>query len=297
MTTETTVSWRCRVVQRRLGRGLDYLISGGGAPVTDDEIQVIRLDEIRPNPHQPRRVFAAAELDELANSIREHGLLQPVVVRATRVGYELIAGERRFRATQSLGRADIPALVRAATDDQMLELALVENIQREALDPIEAALAYRALIERLGLTQAKAAERVGKSRAAVANTLRLLDLPVELQETVASGALSAGHARALLAVTEPGEQARLAARVAAEGLSVRALEAEVRGPKTTDAPAARTPESKRPELSPHLQDLEDQLRLALGTRVRLFPRGERGRVTIDYFSAAEFESLLERLLG
>ena len=284
------------MVQRRLGRGLDFLISGApGAAAAEEELQQLGLGEISPNPFQPRTEFAEEELAELAASISEHGVLQPVIVRVTVDGYELIAGERRFRACQLLGREVVPAIVRTATDEQMLELALIENVQRQDLNPIETAVGYRAMITRLGITQEDAARRLGKSRSAVANLLRLLDLPEDLRQLVSEGKLSNGHARALLAVSDTEMQREIAARVASEGLSVRATEAAVkrstRPAKTEPTPAAD------PSLAPYFHDLEDQLRSALGTRVSIHPRGDKGRVVIDYFSREEFEGLLDRLLG
>ncbi len=291
-TTAPTVG-RWRVVQRRLGRGLDFLISGDAGAPTLDEIRQLRLEEVRPNPFQPRREFSDDELAELASSILEHGLLQPVVVRATAAGYELVAGERRLRASERLGRDTISAIVRIATDEQMLELALVENIQRQDLNAIETAVAVRSLMTRLGVTQEEVARRLGKSRSGVANTLRLLDLPEELQSRVACGAISGGHARALLSIADGAAQRELAARIEKEGLSVRA----------TEAAAKRRPEGGKvastdePGLAPYLHDLEDQLRAALGTRVSIKPKGEGGRIVIDYFSREEFEGLLDRLLS
>ena len=284
------------MVQRRLGRGLDFLISGTPAATGDEEIVEVAAGEIRPTPFQPRREFGDQELLELAQSIAEHGVLQPVVVRATGEGYELIAGERRFRACLRLGRDAIPAIVRQATDSQLLELALVENVQREDLNPIEMAHAYRALMTTLGLTQDDAAKRVGKSRSAVANTVRLLDLPPEIQERVSQGALSGGHARALLSVPDYQTQRAIADRIAAEGLSVRDTEAAV---KRATRPAPKPASPGNPALAPYLHDLEDQLRGALGTRVSIQTRGsgEKGRIVIEYFSTAEFEGLLQRLLG
>ncbi len=284
------------MVQRRLGRGLDFLISGApGAAAAEEELQQLGLGEISRNPFQPRTEFAEEELAELAASISEHGVLQPVIVRVTVDGYELIAGERRFRACQLLGREVVPAIVRTATDEQMLELALIENVQRQDLNPIETAVGYRAMITRLGITQEDAARRLGKSRSAVANLLRLLDLPEDLRQMVSEGKLSNGHARALLAVSDTEMQREIAARVASEGLSVRATEAAV---KRSTRPATTEPTpAADPSLAPYFHDLEDQLRSALGTRVSIHPRGDKGRVVIDYFSREEFEGLLDRLLG
>ena len=289
-TAQTVGRWR--VVQRRLGRGLDFLISGDAGGPSPDEIRHVALTEIRPNPYQPRREFADEEIAELAASILEHGILQPIVVRATAEGYELVAGERRYRASERLGRDTVPAIVRTATDEQMLELALIENIQREDLNPIDTAVAIGSLIERLGLTQEEAARRLGKSRPAIANLLRLLELPEDIQARVSVGKLTAGHARALLALEDDQSRRELAARIEKDGLSVRATETAAKR-----RPARRPAEAGDPGLAPYLHDLEDQLRAALGTRVSIHARGDKGKVVIEYFSRDEFEGLLDRLLG
>ncbi len=279
-------------MQRRLGRGLDYLISGQSRSAATDEVVQLEVKEVSPNPFQPRRVFSDEQLEELSNSILEHGVLQPVVVRRTSGGFELIAGERRVRACQRVGRERIPAIVRTATDDEMLELALVENLQRQDLNAVETAIAFRAFIDRLGLTQEEAAHRLGKSRSAIANTLRLLELADEIQEMVVSGALSSGHARALLAIEDPAERVALARQVRAKGLSVRDLErVGRRGKGATDGKSRK--DSLSSGSSAYYEDLETQLRQSLGTRVRLQPRGKKGRIVIEYFSAED----LERLLG
>jgi ParB family transcriptional regulator, chromosome partitioning protein len=298
--SEPSTSGRWRMVQRKLGRGLDFLISGSGEP-SGDEVAQLELASIRPNPFQPRREFTEAELAELAASIREHGVLQPVVVRRQGDTYQLIAGERRLRACQQLALATIPALIRDADDTQMLELALIENIQRSDLNPMELARAYHSYIERLSLTQEQAATRLGKSRPAVANTLRLLDLPAELQDLVSRGTLSMGHARALLAVGNADLQRTLALRIVAEGWSVRDVEQAVQAPP---APPAVSDSSSAPESpteadavrSAHLRDLEAQLRERLGTRVRVQDRGGRGRIVIEYFTKDDFDRVLDLLV-
>lgn len=278
------------MVQRKLGRGLDFLISGQDA-TSGEQVAQIPLTAIQANPFQPRTEFTESELGDLAASIREHGVLQPIVVRRTDNGYQIVAGERRFRACASLGLATVPALVRDATDSDMLELALTENIQRENLNAIELARAFQAYIARFDLTQEQAAERLGKSRSAIANTIRLLDLPPDVQEMVSHGMLSMGHARALLGVADPEAQRALAGRVSVEGLSVRDVErcaqelvggAKARGEKTG--------------VSAHLADLEAQLRERLGTRVTVQDRGGKGRISIEYFSAEELDRLLDLLL-
>jgi ParB family chromosome partitioning protein len=285
------------MVQRRLGRGLDFLLSAG-APAEGPEVAdvaQVEIAQIRPNPFQPRREFRPEELEELAASIREHGVLQPVVLRVSGEGYEIIAGERRVRACQRLGWTSIPALVRTADDTQMLELALVENIQRADLNPIEEARAYHAYIVRLDLTQEQAAQRLGKSRSAVANMIRLLDLPGDVQEFVSRGTLSMGHARALLAVSDAEAQRTLARRVETEHLSVRDVERLARawGEEVATPPAP----APAPATSAHVGDLEQRLRERLGTKVSIRDRGGAGRIVIDYYSADDLERLLALLGG
>jgi ParB family chromosome partitioning protein len=282
------------MVQRKLGRGLDFLLSGS-AEASGDEVRLLDLARIRPNPYQPRRDFRAEELEELASSIREHGLLQPIVVRATAGDYEIVAGERRFRACQRLGLATIPALVRTADDTQMLELALIENIQRENLNPIEEARAYQAYVQRLDLTQEQAAQRLGKSRSTVANMLRLLDLPGDVQELVSRGTLSMGHARAILAVSDAEAQRALARRVETEALSVRDIERLAREWGAEPRPSA--PTSAAPERNAHVIDVERQLTERLGTKVSIRDRLGHGRISIEYYSPDDLERLLETLLG
>lgn len=279
------------MVQRKLGRGLDFLISGQDS-ATGEQISEIPIPAIQANPFQPRKRFSETELSDLASSIREHGVLQPIVVRRSGDGYQIVAGERRFRACESLGLATVPAVVREATDSEMLELALTENIQRENLNAIELAQAYQAYIDRFDLTQEEAAERLGKSRSSIANTIRLLDLPPDVQEMVSVGGLSMGHARALLSVADAERQRALAGRVSVEGLSVRDVERLVQ----EQAPAASAMPTKSTR-STHLEDLERQLRERLGTRVQVQDRGGKGRVVIEYFSAAELDRLLEVLLA
>jgi ParB family chromosome partitioning protein len=290
------------MVQRRLGRGLDFLLSGGGPAETEiDEVEQLELERIRPNPFQPRREFRPEELEELAASIREHGVLQPIVVRASGEGYEIVAGERRFRASQRLGLKTISALVREADDTQMLEWALIENIQRQDLNPIEEARAYAAYVQRLDLTQEQAAQRLGKSRSAVANMIRLLELPQDIQEFVSRGTLSMGHARAILGVEDTEARRALARRAADEQMSVREVERLVRA-RTAPPVAAATAVDAVPTdpamRSAHLDDLERRLAERLGTRVEIRDRGDRGgRLVIDYYSADDLERVLALVMG
>lgn len=290
---------RWRMVQRKLGRGLDFLISGSEPAA--EEIARLDLAAIRPNPFQPRKEFSDEQIDELAASIRDHGVLQPVIVRRHGDTYQLVAGERRFRACQRLGLTVIPAVVREADDTQMLEVALVENIQRADLNPIELAQAYQAYIERLSLTQEQVAARLGKSRPAVANTLRLLDLPPDLQDMVSRGTLTMGHARALLAVGDADLQRALAGRIVAEGWTVRDIEREVQAPApaapatSEHVPAPLAP-ADDPSRAAHFGDLERRLQEHLGTRVRIQDRGSRGRIVIDYYTPGDLERVLDLML-
>lgn len=278
----------------RLGRGLDALL--GQPEATQEEAQrtlEIPVNKVRPNPNQPRQEFDQEALSELVESITRNGVLQPIIVRAVGDEYELIAGERRWRAACQAGLTHIPAIVRPATENESLELSLIENIQRENLNPIEQAKAYKNLIERLALTQEEAAARLGKKRSSIANILRLLDLPQEIQDAVSRGTLSMGHARALLALPDRAEQLRLAARIQRDDLSVRQTEHLVNDRLRRSRPSARSAESK----PSHIVDLEARLREALATRVTIHQHkhDEGGRIVIDFFTKDDFARLFERL--
>lgn len=279
----------------RLGRGLDALLGGSGHTPQEPGQQILEIpvDRVRPNPSQPRQDFDQEALSELIESITRNGLLQPIIVRAVNDDFELIAGERRWRAAVQAGLATIPAIVRPATDHESLELALIENIQRENLNPIEQAKAYKSLIDRFALTQEEAATRLGKKRSSVANILRLLDLPQDIQDAVSRGTLSMGHARALLALPDRAEQLRLAARIQREDLSVRQTEQIVSDRLRRARP---TPPASEPK-PPHINDLEGKLREALATRVTIHTHrhDEGGRIVIDFFTRDDFQRLLERL--
>ncbi len=282
-------------MERRLGRGLGSLLSKA-AP--QEGAQELELRLIRPNPHQPRKTFDPAGLEELKSSIREHGVLQPIVVRRREEGFEIIAGERRWRASRLAGRDTIPAVVRDdVTDQQMLELALVENVQRTDLDPIEKAKGFRALQVELGLSQDQVAERVGLQRATVANHMRLLELPAPVQEAVTRGLITMGHARALLALREAPAQLRLLERIAREDLSVRAVEGLVKAPAAAPAePGSLVSEAPPAEEPPWTRELQRRLQQALGTRVRLSADANcRGQIAIDFYERADLERLLRIL--
>jgi len=277
---------------KKLGRGLDSLIEETRATAREPATRV-PTDAIRPNPHQPRREFDAETIRELADSIREHGLLQPVLVRAVDGVYQLVAGERRLRACRQLGLEEIPATVRDVPDEQMLEIALVENLQREDLNPIEKAEAYRRYVEELGLTHEQAAVRLGKERSTITNQLRLLELPADLQEMVSRGTLAMGHARALLGVPDPALQRKIASRVEREGLSVREVE---RLAKTAREGPAPKPRPTPPVKSAYLADLEGRLRERFATKARIDGGKDRGKVVLEYYSMDELGRLLEMLL-
>jgi ParB family chromosome partitioning protein len=275
-----------------LGRGLGALIPQRASDVPS--VVDVPLSRVTPNPHQPRRRMDDAGLEELAASIREHGVLQPVLVTETLDGYQLIAGERRVRAARLAGLDHVPALIRQLADREQLEVALVENVQRADLDPIDEALAYRELISEFGLTQDHVAERVGRARSTVANTLRLLDLHADVQAAIGDGRLTEGHGRALGGLSVEG-QGHVLGTVLGQGLSVRQTEELVRRLREPRAPAAQ-PEPPR-TLDPDLERLEEDLRARLGTKVRLSRSRKGGRIVIEYYSDEELGRLYERLIG
>lgn len=287
-----------------LGRGLDVLLKGLGTERESPEILMLRVDEIRPNPRQPRLEFSQEALAELAGSIREQGVLQPILVRplagGPRHGYELVAGERRLRAGKMAGLEEIPAMVREVTDEQSLALALIENLQRENLNALEEAKGLDQLMTTFSMNQEVLAKRVGKSRPAVANSLRLLQLPAAIQESLRTDALSAGHARALLAVSDPAVQEALWSRIMHAGLSVREAEAQAtyfkeHGELPSPGPAAQTPgraRRRKRELSADAGQVEARLRERFGTKIRLTGDEVRGSITFRYDSAAELAALL-----
>lgn len=284
-------------MERRLGRGLGSLLGvkeGSDGPQTTQELP---LDQIRPNRFQPREHFDDGALAELATSIREHGLLQPVVVRRLEGGFELISGERRLRASRLAGRSRILAIVRAeVTDAEMLELALVENVQRQDLDAMERARGFARMIEQLHMTQERVAERVGLKRATVANHLRLLELPDPVQQGIAKGMLTMGHARALLAVPTPKAREQWMARIVRDDLSVRQVEELVRSEAKRPARAATGAQVEN--LPPAwASDLEQKLRQRLGTKVRLrVVEGFRGELAMEFYGREDLDRLVDALL-
>lgn len=249
----------------------------------------IPLEKIAANPHQPRLHFDEAKLTELVASIREHGILQPLVVSRASDGYELIAGERRFQAAKRLGLKTVPAVIRDVSEQQKLELAIIENIQRHNLNPIEEAKAYSRLLDEFGMQQEAVARQMGKSRSSVANTLRLLHLPIEIQRAVSEGKISEGHAKALLAIENPEKQRAVFALIIKEELTVRETEMRVRS--IAVKPHLRSAQNVSPELARHMELLTERL----GTKVRIVPTGRGGKVVIEYYSAEDLDGLLRRL--
>jgi ParB family chromosome partitioning protein len=283
--------------RKALGRGLSALIPTDDAPAAKarDDFFICPIEQVEPQPGQPRRYFDSDRLAELVQSIKEQGLVQPLIVR--QIGkrrYQLIAGERRWRASQQAGLHDVPVVVRKADDLQAFELALVENLQREDLNPIEEAEAFQRLLEEHQYSQEQVAEKVGKDRSTVANSLRLLRLPEVAQRALIAGLVSAGHARALLALEKPRPISRALKQVLDGKLSVRQTESLVRKQLSDDSDA--TEKKKPPQASANVQDLQERLSRALGTRVTLTARGKKGKIEIHYSSLDQLDHLLEVLL-
>ena len=284
--------------RKALGRGLRALIPEAppdGSATEGVASHEVDLDRLRPNPDQPRQAVEDAKLDELARSIRTHGVIQPIVVteRAGEPGFEIIAGERRWRAAQRAGLLRVPVVVREMPRTRRLEVALIENIQREDLNPIEEATAYRQLADDFGMTQEQIAEAVGKERATVANYQRLLRLPAAVQADVAAGHLSMGHARALAGLNDAADQLAGARRIREDDLSVRAAEELV---KRTGTPKPERASARAPA-DVHVRAAEEHLRLSLGTPVRIVQRGKRGRIEISYTSEDELQRIYDQLVG
>jgi ParB family chromosome partitioning protein len=251
------------------------------------------IDSIRPNPYQPRRHFSKQELTGLSDSIKEKGIIQPLVVRSAHTGYELIVGERRWRAARLAGMKQVPVVVKEATGADMVETALIENIQRQDLNPLEKADAYYRLIEEFGLNQKEVARRVGQDRSTVANFLRLRNLPKPIQEDVINNTLSMGHARALLGVEDAAQQKRVWRRIISENLSVRATEALIK--RLADhKPKATKPKQQTSEAI-YMESLADDLTRHLGSRVQITWRGNRGKLEIEFYSNEDLDRLIARL--
>ncbi|HXX40200.1 MAG TPA: ParB/RepB/Spo0J family partition protein [bacterium] len=283
------------MIRRGLGRGLGSLIPG----VSEQEqssgpVGELDVTALKPNPFQPRREMGGAEFDELVASVRRHGVLQPIVVRRAASGYEIVAGERRWRAAQAAGIMTLPAIVRELSDQEMLELALIENLRREDLDAIERATAYRRLIDEFGMTQEQVSEAVGGSRPSIANSLRLLDLPSEIQSAISSGRISEGHGRALLMI-QSGEMLEAWRVVEEKGLSVRETEEMVR---SMNRKVSRETLRRRPrKVNPQFIDLAAQLGSKYSTNVSIVPIGKKGTIQFSYYSEADLERLIDLLMA
>lgn len=287
----------------RLGRGLEALLGEGYLAATGPrmDVRTLAVGSVAPNPFQPRREFRPDELAELSASIRDNGLLQPIVVRPVPGGeeerYELVAGERRLRAVVELGWDGIPALVRDVTDKMLLVLALVENLQRSALNPVEEAVGLQQLADEFGLTHGEIGEAIGKNRSTVANRIRLLGLPVSVRRLLEGGSLTMGHARALLAVEDPGRRVELGRRAAEEGWSVREVEARCRAESKPRRSGGNTGRNQVRN-DPVARALEEALRASLGTRVRLKGTPDsKGVVEIPFRGQEDFQRLVEILTG
>ncbi|MEA2552110.1 MAG: ParB family transcriptional regulator, chromosome partitioning protein [Fimbriimonadaceae bacterium] len=277
-------------MRRALGRGLSQLI----AEEFESAPREATLDAIVPNPRQPRTVFEASALEELADSIREHGVLQPLVVRPkNESSYELIAGERRLRAARMAGLRTVPIIIRSATNQDSLELAVIENVQREDIGPMERARAYRRLMDEFSLTQEQVSHKVGKARASVANTVRLLKLPDQIQRGLDEGVISEGHAKALLALDTPAQQLAIYDRILEHGLNVRDIERATRAPSSSK-PSARAARSPEP-IDPNVKALEDALSTYLGSPVKLQKGEVGGRIVVEFYSDDDLERILETL--
>jgi len=279
------------MARKALGRGLDALLPQKAPADVDTSLREVDIDRVRPNSRQPREYFDDEALDRMAASLTERGMLQPLLVRRAGDGFELIAGERRWRAAQRAGWHRVPVVVREASQTEALELALIENLQREDLNPIEEAGAYEMLAKEAGLTQEAVAERVGRERSTVANYLRLLRLPERVQQLLVEGALSMGHARALLGLDDAAAQTRLAEAAVSGGWSVREAEAKVRAERN-----GRTAPGGKKEKDPDTVAAEKKMARALGTPVRILG-GERGRIEIRFASIEELDRLYELLIS
>ncbi len=288
--------------KRGLGKGLESLF--GDVEIKAEEVtakeqskeggnsvEYISIDKIKPNTNQPRKSFNEEKINELASSILEHGLIQPIVVRAYGSGYEIVAGERRYRAARVAGLKNIPCLIRELSDEQNMLLAIIENVQREDLNPIDEAMAINQMIDTYGLTQEQVSKSISKSRPYITNSLRLLRLPETIREAIIAGELSAGHARAILAVGSETHMLELAKRVITEGLSVRETEKLAGEAKNIKAkPVKRkVPKNRDAEI------IEEELKALLGTKVHIKDQGKRGRIEIEYYSTEERERIIEML--
>ncbi len=288
--------------KKGLGKGLDALFSS--SEINTQEISIsnteeniekgisyIDINDIKPNKDQPRKTFDEEKIGELADSIKEHGLIQPIILRKSGKGYEIVAGERRWRACRKAGLKEIPCIIKELTDEQNMLIAIIENMQREDLNPIEEAEGVSQMITVFGMTQEEVSKSVGKSRPYITNVLRLLKLPEEVQTMVSEGQLTAGHARALAGLSSKKKQIELANKIAKEGLSVRETEKLMKEEGT----AAKKPAKRKAEKNADVKRVEEDLKMALGTKVNLSQNGKKGKIEIEYYSREELERLIELL--
>ncbi len=278
--------------RKALGRGISALIPDKEIE-GHEKIVYVQSDLIKPNPFQPREDFDSQSLEELTQSIKEKGVIQPILVRRRGDTYELIAGERRLRACKSLHIKEIPVIVKDVDDRNSLEISLIENIQRQELNPIEEARAYQYLIEKFQVTQEKISDVLGKARATITNTLRILKLPLEIQEELKKGRLSFAHGRALLEVADLNQQRRLAQEVISKGLSVRELENIIKSHRPRQAKRKMMPSQREP----YLAVMEEELQHVLATKVRISKRKKRGHISIEFYSQEDLERIVSRIRG
>ncbi len=274
---------------KALGKGLNAFFSEANK---EETVQEIKLKDLRPNPYQPRKTFQQEAIEELRDSILEHGILQPLVVRKSIKGYEIVVGERRFRAAKEAKLETVPAVVRELSEQQMMELAVLENLQREDLNPIEEGQAYQTLMEKLKLTQEEVAKRLGKSRPHVANHVRLLSLPPNIQELITTGKISMGHGRALLGLRQKAKQSILVEKVINEGLNVRQLEKLIQQINENVSRETKKPKKKKDVF---LQQREHSLRERFGTTVTIKQNKNKGKIEIEFFTPEDLERILEML--
>ncbi|WP_042169834.1 ParB/RepB/Spo0J family partition protein [Paenibacillus gorillae] len=281
-------------MSKRLGRGLDALIPSLSVN-EDDKVIEINLSQLRPNPYQPRKTFDEDSIRELAESIKQHGVIQPIIVRTVLKGFEIIAGERRFRASQLCGNTTVPAVVRSFTDQQVMEIALIENLQREDLNAIEVAIAYQGLMDKFKLTQEELSMKVGKSRSHIANFIRLLALPNEIKDNVSRGTISMGHARALAGIKQTAVQKELADMIITHGWSVRQLEEAVQKLEAKESAEEAPAKAKSKNRDPYIESLEESLRERFKTTVKIKHQKDKGKIELQYYSKQDLERLLELL--
>jgi len=285
--------------KKKLGNSLQSLLGEAIGLETSESIKKLNLSEIHPNESQPRKLFTQDQMKTLVNSIREHGILQPIIVCPSKKGYKIIAGERRWRAANILGLKDMPVIIKNADSEKVLEIALVENIQREDLNPIEKAHAFLDLKNNFGLTQEQISLKVGQDRSSVANIIRLLDLPEKIQDFVSRGTISMGHARALLPLKDPKKQKTFCDRIIADRLSVRQTEDLIASNiKKIPQPSSKVPDDSKAgplEKLPHILDLEDKLREIIGAKVSIKEKSGRGKIVIEFAKNAQFENIMNKL--